>query len=641
MTTPDPPDYSTPPAEALGQALERGYVGVRIEQGAPVLDRDLTLLGELALATFRAVAARYIGDGVAAGSDAFAIGPAEDDNDVEILAGPRPPGVFLAGGLEASISEPLRYRDQEGVPELTSPASPQPDPREDTVYLDVWLAEEEGAGDGTLLNPDDFGMRTSTRTAPAWRVRVAEGGEPPEPEPGHRHHPLAQLQRPRGESRITADQIRDLRRTRLNLVDVEERVEVLERLPGRLLGDLFDVEPAAYERDAGRPQVSVRATLNALLSGGVPGTPPRPLMAVSADSSDESGRVARGEDGTVLSAWSRKVPHEEQPGNRVEAAMVKRLDRDGEEAKQLRTASWSDDVAGVSAVSALPLADGRALVSYRHWFSDGIIPHAQAHFRLAPLGDLEDAPEHLIASTVGGHIFNLDAVMTGDLVTFLLIQQGTWSQLQAAYRRLRLTDEGHAWIDGGTQPFGPAQAWPLAAVSDRRGRVWVGFQTTQGVRVRRIEPETALADRDQTLSGAAAPVLHRGASGVPWLFFHDEEEGPGLHGAFFDGAEWQRTDPPPAAGAKPNQAIAFEGPDGGLWVCWTHEAEDAADEIRAARRDPDTGLWSPPRRLSLPRASCSHPAALGLRGGSTLLLSRLERDTDPAALHEQTILTAF
>lgn len=101
-------------------------------------------------------------------------------------------------------------------------------------------------------------------------------------------------------------------------------MEVLERLAGRLLGDVFDVEPATYERHAGRRKVSGHATLNALLSGGVPGTPPRPLMAI----------------------------------------------------------------------------------------------------RLAPLSDLENASEHFIASAVGGRISNLGAVVTGDLVTLLLIQMG-------------------------------------------------------------------------------------------------------------------------------------------------------------------------------------------------------------------------
>ncbi len=224
-------NFSKPPLETLAHSLEQGYVGLHLEQGVPVLDRDLNLLNDLIAATVRRVIARYIGDGVAAGSDGFAIQSIAAANDFRILAGGvGGAGSCLAGGIEVTIAAPIRYRDQPGVAALTTPDATQPDPREDTAYLDVWLAEVDDGQDAELLNPDDVGIRTSVRLRPAWRVRVAEGVPIPDPEPGHTHTPLARLIRPRGEATIGANLLVDLRQTRLNLAEVERRLRAVEEL---------------------------------------------------------------------------------------------------------------------------------------------------------------------------------------------------------------------------------------------------------------------------------------------------------------------------------------------------------------------------------------------------------------------------
>ena len=222
-------NFSKPPQDTLLSNLERGYVGLHVEQGVPVLDRDLNLLGDLIAASVRRVVARYIGDGVAAGRDGFRIAGVAGDNDFRILAGVGDGrGSCLAGGLEATIEAPMLYSDQDGVPALATPDSTQPDPRFDAVYLDVFLTQVEGADDAELLNPDDLGLQTSVRLKPAWRVRVAEGVPVPDPEPGHVHTELARLRRDRGEPRIS--DITDLRRTGLNLAAVEARLSSVESL---------------------------------------------------------------------------------------------------------------------------------------------------------------------------------------------------------------------------------------------------------------------------------------------------------------------------------------------------------------------------------------------------------------------------
>ena len=247
-------NFSKPPQDTLLSNLERGYVGLHVEQGVPVLDRDLNLLGDLIAASVRRVVARYIGDGVAAGRDGFRIAGVAGDNDFRILAGVGDGrGSCLAGGLEATIEAPMLYSDQDGVPALATPDSTQPDPRFDAVYLDVFLTQVEGADDAELLNPDDLGLQTSVRLKPAWRVRVAEGVPVPDPEPGHVHTELARLRRDRGEPRIS--DITDLRRTGLNLATVERRLALLEEVS---LIPTFAASPSQFSPKLGETGTPVK-----------------------------------------------------------------------------------------------------------------------------------------------------------------------------------------------------------------------------------------------------------------------------------------------------------------------------------------------------------------------------------------------
>jgi len=124
----------------------------------------------------------------------------------------------------------VSYDSQSGVDPLTTPSALEPDPRVDTVYLDVWLEEVDATEDPTLENAVDIGMQTSVRLRPTWRVRVLEGAAVHPSDPGHVHVPLARLTRPRNDAEIRSEMIEDLRRTRLNLGDLEERVRHMEDL---------------------------------------------------------------------------------------------------------------------------------------------------------------------------------------------------------------------------------------------------------------------------------------------------------------------------------------------------------------------------------------------------------------------------
>ena len=234
-------DFSQSPQDLLLASQQKGYVGIHIEQGVPVLDRDLNLLHDLVVATVRSVITRYIGNGVPAGADGFAVQarPAgQNSQDFGIAAAASGPGTALVGGIEVTIPAAITYTSQPGVPPLTTPTSAG---RTDTVYLDVSLTEVDGTVDTDLTNSQDVGVQTSVRLKPGFVVRVAEGGPVPAPPTGHVFYPLAQLARPAGQDTITATMITDLRQRRLTVADIERRLSVVEQT---LLLPAFVVPPA-------------------------------------------------------------------------------------------------------------------------------------------------------------------------------------------------------------------------------------------------------------------------------------------------------------------------------------------------------------------------------------------------------------
>src|SRR4051812_19056469 len=103
-------DFSHDPLELLLANQQKGYVGIHVEQGVPVLDRDLNLLHDLIAATVRAVVTRYIGNGASAGADGFAVQAlpaAQNSQDFRIAAADGGPGSCLVGGIEVTIPAPI------------------------------------------------------------------------------------------------------------------------------------------------------------------------------------------------------------------------------------------------------------------------------------------------------------------------------------------------------------------------------------------------------------------------------------------------------------------------------------------------------------------------------------------------------
>jgi hypothetical protein len=208
------------------------YVGVRLQQGVPLVDADWNEQEDIRKHELRTFLKWFVGNGVPKGNDGFHIEPAGTDNlDFTITGGVNgEPGYCLVEGWDAINEENINYTQQLlynnadlavewGVDALT-PLSPYTgiNSRTDIVYLDVWEREVNGAEDDELLiePSESVFIATCVRLKREWVVRVAEGvSQPPTPPEGHVFYPLARLERTSSQTGVPPVVITDLRRTGL------------------------------------------------------------------------------------------------------------------------------------------------------------------------------------------------------------------------------------------------------------------------------------------------------------------------------------------------------------------------------------------------------------------------------------------
>lgn len=237
------------------------YVGVRLQQAVPLLDRDWNELEDVRRYEEVMLRKWYIGNG--SPDDGFKISALDSaKNDFKIAAGRclvdgfeavnepyfnidikfeedlnkknipdelkaifKTEGYPLSGG--ATVAQEIenewtiidkeerfiirkedetlsvyasykRYLQQEGISDLSAPATS----RTDTVYLDVWIEEVTGDDDDALKNPDDAKIPTCFRHKLKWRVRVDEGNKGHDAEAYHHHYTIATIKRGTNEGAI-------------------------------------------------------------------------------------------------------------------------------------------------------------------------------------------------------------------------------------------------------------------------------------------------------------------------------------------------------------------------------------------------------------------------------------------------------
>src|SRR5713226_1249114 len=156
--------FSRDPAAVLQDALQKGYTRVRFQQGKPLLDRELNLLGDLSSPS--RLADQYLGNGVPSGSDGFRITNLNvPGNDFTIVA-----GRCLVGGNEVVLAADTTYRTQPNRANIGAlPAGAS------NVYLRNTLRPVTPAEDPSLGNtgPGDVGQVTAVRDKADWEVLVS------------------------------------------------------------------------------------------------------------------------------------------------------------------------------------------------------------------------------------------------------------------------------------------------------------------------------------------------------------------------------------------------------------------------------------------------------------------------------------
>ena len=166
------------------------YVGVRLQQGVPLVDADWNESEDIRRAEFENLVKNFVGDGVPQGSNAFLIQTITNVHDNFQIGA----GFCLVDGFIVNNSTVLNYTDQADVTPKPLNLPPNDTTRTDLVYLDIWEREVDAFEDINLVN-NAIGIETCVRQKREWRVRVAEGVQLPTPDPDHYFYLLAQLQR--------------------------------------------------------------------------------------------------------------------------------------------------------------------------------------------------------------------------------------------------------------------------------------------------------------------------------------------------------------------------------------------------------------------------------------------------------------
>ncbi|KAM3090259.1 DUF6519 domain-containing protein [Phormidesmis sp. 146-35] len=590
----------------------RGYVGVRLQQGVPIVDADWNELEDARKFELRAFLKWFVGDGVPEGTNGFRIEGTSLANDFVIRAGITGPadglrnvGRCLVDGLDVIITADINFTAQPlhpsqtgsaglatawGVSQIQALTTPATDGTV-VVYLDVWERLVTPNEDPSLVL-SGLGTESCARKKREWVVRVGNGTSLPSPPSGHSFYTLATITRRTGVNTITPGDITDRREQRLLLP------------PATLISDLFGTNPAEYRRGQGRPAISFREAINALLRGELPSTPDAAIAPAPAPTINVTKRAFLFDNTNGLVA----VWQSDRVGGTTQI-FATRLNLDNVSAgfvtppQQVTTGTTEK-----SESHAVLLPNGDLMVAYQ----SGVASASDVLFKRAALAGLNAAPEQPIANTGGVAESNPFMVISGDLVT-CFYHLGSTNRWQ--YRRRRHTN--NTWVDTPAVEFSaePAQT-DFHAARDGSGNIWTAFTTNTGnIQVLRFTPSTgavAAPIANSLDSGAVdqEPFVLCTTSNEVWIFWRSPN---GVHHARFSGGAWQSA--PPSNTPIPNtiagdvQPCVVEDVDGGIWLFWARGAVGSRD-VFFMRRNPATGNWGQPRQLTISARDDNRPFTL-------------------------------
>jgi hypothetical protein len=458
-----------------------------------------------------------------------------------------------------------------------------------TVYVDVWERLVTPAEDASLVHPG-LGTESCARIRREWVVRVRSGvGVPVSPDPdfvaGHSYYALATLARRNGDDAVQPGDVADQREKRL-LVP-----------PANLTADLLGIDADEYRRGQGRPPISLREAINALLKGELPSTPD---TAIAPDPGSDT--LKRGflfdSTGGIVAVWQS-----DRAGG-TDQVFASRLDRGNVVAGFVLPPQQVSAGVAHSEPHAALLPNGDLAVIYQ----EDLGAAANIRFKRASLAGLGAAAEQAVAATAGTAETSPFVVVSGIFAVFFYHLGGATNRWQ--FRRFRHTD--NTFEDAGPQQLSAnaTTTRDFHAALDPSGNIWAAFRAGNDVNALRLNPATPLADNetvsDSGLGIDQQPFVLCQANGDVWTFWSTPNN---LHMRGFQGGAWQALGPVPNTLAGDVEPSAVEDAEGGIWLFWSRVV-GAATDIFFMRRNPVTGAWGDPRQMTTSTSFDSAPFAL-------------------------------
>ena len=587
-----------------------GYVNVRLQQGVPIVDADWNEQDDIRKFELRAFLKWYVGDGIPDGNDGFRI-VGGLDNDFTIAAGaPAPPsgtsevdtglrhaGRCIVDGLDVLIPADRKFTDQPlheaqpgaaalaarlGVPVVTKLTKPTAD-GQFIVFLDVWER---------LVTPDEIpdlvhtglGVETCARMRREWVVRVEPGTSvPTSGSPvvaGHAYLPLAVLTRRSGVEAIGDDDIGDRRQRRLLLP------------PAHLLTDTLGTDPLAYRRGEGRPPISLREAINALLAGQLPSTPDLGVSPAPGVDVVRRAFVVDAAGGLVTIWQSPRVANTNQ-------IFGSRLDLHQLEAGFSVAQPLTSGTARIEP-TAVALPNGELVVAYQNGLSGAAT--TDVVMKRATFAGLAGAVEEPVAATNGAADQSPLAVLAGDQVVFFThhAASNTWR-----YRRYRHTDD--TFLDANPQQLSAVTTTTrdLHAAAVTGGQIWVAFSDGSNLQLLRLAPGNGTVDAVASVPSAAVDVFVLGISATEALVLWDDNSA--LRVVAFSGTAWGSPAAIVGTDANDAQPAAVRDAEGTVFLLSARLTTDASNEVFLRRRNPVTGEWGQPQRVISSPANDQRP----------------------------------
>jgi hypothetical protein len=628
----------------------RRHVAVRMQRGVPILDVDWNERDDVRGFELRAYLKWFVGDGIPEGNDGFhVIGDGAVD-DFVIGAGsagsgvpgggsgggpesvmPVFPGMLprrmwglpavapqvgrcLVDGRDVIIGESLRFSEQAlhasqpgasaladawGVP--VEPALPFPTGAADwvSIHLDVWERPVTAAEDPTLIGP--VGRESCARIRREWVVRAG----PPAGLPGHSYLEIARITR-RADGVVAPDHVTDLRPRRLYAV------------PAALIEDTLGMTPREYRAGLHRPPVSLRAALNALLRGEIPGAPERMVMpgATVWQYLGRSGGIVDAE-GNLITIWI----HDAWSGNdqiylgRMQGTAV------SQGVQEIFPLTSGIHHRGPTATL---LADGDLLVVYQA--ENGDVIYRRGRFPVF-------GPEQLVASTSAlGGLGDGECLVgsAGGVVLFLFSAPGVGSDPSTVgwwFKRLRLSDG--VWLDASPVSVpvpGLVSVNASNAIVDPAGRIWfaTAFEDLRLVALDIATGAVVVSTATSPVPGATLPFLELGGDGLLYLtwgnFVVDELTVRAISTA--DGSVVRTATLP--LPERPGGPTLLQETDGSISI-YLSLVQPPTYPLQRVRLDPVSGTFGPPTTISPVPSAAPLPVRLG--DGSTILFWSSEAPT--------------